>query len=74
MTRGLPIFKNLTKHLVEHKIKKNGTPGPIRTGDLLIRSQILYPAELRAHKLKEPIYQGFCKISSFFVFGNFQKF
>ena len=26
-----------------------GTPGMIRTRDLLIRSQTLYPAELRAH-------------------------
>ena len=25
-----------------------GTPGPIRTGDLRIRSPALYPAELRA--------------------------
>jgi hypothetical protein len=28
-----------------------GTPGKIRTCDLLIRSQTLYPAELRAHAL-----------------------
>ena len=27
----------------------NGGPGEIRTPDLLIRSQSLYPAELRAH-------------------------
>jgi site-specific recombinase XerD len=27
----------------------NGAPGEIRTPDLLIRSQSLYPAELRAH-------------------------
>ena len=27
---------------------KNGAPGVIRTPDLLIRSQSLYPAELRA--------------------------
>ena len=26
----------------------NGTPGEIRTPDLLVRSQVLYPAELRA--------------------------
>jgi hypothetical protein len=25
-----------------------GTPGPIRTADLLLRRQTLYPAELRA--------------------------
>ena len=27
----------------------NGAPGAIRTPDLLVRSQLLYPAELRAH-------------------------
>ena len=30
-------------------LKRIGTPGPIRTGDLRIRSPALYPAELRAH-------------------------
>ena len=29
---------------------KNGAPGEIRTPDLLVRSQTLYPAELRAHR------------------------
>ena len=28
-----------------------GAPGAIRTPDLLVRSQLLYPAELRAHIL-----------------------
>ncbi len=28
---------------------ENGTPGRIRTSDHLVRSQVLYPAELRAH-------------------------
>ena len=27
----------------------NGAPGEIRTPDLLVRSQALYPTELRAH-------------------------
>jgi integrase len=31
------------------KDKTSGAPGTIRTCDLLIRSQMLYPAELRAH-------------------------
>ena len=31
---------------------RNGTPGKIRTCDPLIRSQILYPAELRVHPVK----------------------
>ena len=28
---------------------ENGAPGEIRTPDRLVRSQVLYPAELRAH-------------------------
>ena len=28
---------------------EDGTPGEIRTPDQLVRSQLLYPAELRAH-------------------------
>jgi hypothetical protein len=35
-------------HLISFDI--TGTPGPIRTGGLRIRSPALYPAELRAHK------------------------
>jgi hypothetical protein len=30
---------------------ENGAPGEIRTPDLLVRSQTLYPAELRAHRV-----------------------
>src|ERR1700687_1195856 len=30
-------------------IKKSGAPGGTRTPDLLVRSQTLYPTELRAH-------------------------
>jgi hypothetical protein len=30
-------------------IEKNGAPGEIRTPDPLLRRQMLYPAELRAH-------------------------
>ena len=29
--------------------RRNGTPDWIRTSDLLLRRQTLYPAELRAH-------------------------
>jgi hypothetical protein len=29
--------------------RSSGAPGRIRTSDLLVRSQALYPAELRAH-------------------------
>ena|SRR5215467_6871041 len=31
-------------------LEKNGAPGESRTPDLLVRSQTLYPAELRAHR------------------------
>jgi hypothetical protein len=31
---------------------KDGAPGQSRTADLLVRSQTLYPAELRAHTVK----------------------
>jgi hypothetical protein len=31
------------------KLLKNGAPRQIRTADLLVRSQTLYPAELWAH-------------------------
>ena len=40
-TRVLPL--NYDHHTIE-----SGTPGGIRTPDLLVRSQSLYPAELRA--------------------------
>ncbi len=30
-------------------LRKIGAPGEIRTPDRLVRSQVLYPAELRAH-------------------------
>ena len=40
-------------------IEKYGAPWVIRTPDLLVRSQTLYPAELRAHGL-ESITCGSC--------------
>jgi hypothetical protein len=33
-----------------------GAPGRIRTSDPLVRSQMLYPAELRARGVTEPFY------------------
>jgi hypothetical protein len=36
--------------------RKNGTPDKIRTCDLLLRRQALYPAELRAHKISASIW------------------
>ena len=40
---GQPLARGSCKSL------KNGAPGRIRTSDRLVRSQVLYPAELRAH-------------------------
>ena len=42
---------NYTHHmeLAEIQVKKNGTPEGTRTPDLLLRRQLLYPAELLAH-------------------------
>ena len=50
-------FSSKSLKALKHKKKKAfrslpfGEPGGIRTHDLLIRSQTLYPAELRAHML-----------------------
>jgi hypothetical protein len=33
-----------------HKVDLIGAPGEIRTPDPLVRSQVLYPTELRAHR------------------------
>lgn len=38
---------------VEKGNKENGASGTIRTYDLLIRSQVLYPTKLRLRKKKE---------------------
>jgi hypothetical protein len=35
--------------LIREEEKRDGAPGRSRTSDLLVRSQLLYPAELRAH-------------------------
>src|ERR1700735_2653438 len=42
------------------KIKENGAPGEIRTPDPLVRSQMLYPAELRARCSKPLYYSELC--------------
>ena len=49
--------------LIEHAVIYLGGPGVIRTRDLLIRSQTLYPAELRSHDLTKDII--YCMV--FFV-------
>ncbi len=42
--------ENLTKNQARY-----GAPGEIRTPDPLVRSQVLYPTELRAHLKNCPI-------------------
>ena len=39
---------------------KDGAPGEIRTPDLLVRSQTLYPAELRAQCWGMKCYRHVC--------------
>ena len=41
-------------HIIEFMVK-NGAPGEIRTPDRLVRSQVLYPTELRARNLRARI-------------------
>lgn len=50
------IFQVFHKDIVVRNLslrKKNGALGRIRTSDHLIRSQVLYPTELRARKRSE---------------------
>ena len=58
-----PIFKTATvltvwlrqaaRPYLTNSSEVFGAPGPTRTADLLVRSQTLYPAELRAHFLRD---------------------
>ena len=45
---GSLLKRDFLEKLTRWKISQS-TPGRIRTCDLLIRSQLLYPAELRGH-------------------------
>ncbi len=52
---------------------RNGAPGEIRTPDPLVRSQVLYPAELRARCLKLQIFcltTICCALVAFGVLGS----
>ena len=49
-TETLEPLKHKEKE-ASFEVSSLGEPGGIRTHDLLIRSQTLYPAELRAHAL-----------------------
>ena len=52
-TVSLTILSRARLPIPPHRLMKlNGVPWEIRTPDLLIRSQTLYPAELRAHILE----------------------
>ena len=53
--RGAEISRSLSGMF--KKFREDGTPGPIRTADLLLRRETLYPAELRAHEC------GFCIVT-----------
>ena len=48
-----PLNKKMNSLEMEHEIEREnfstGAPEKIRTPNLLIRSQMLYPIELRAH-------------------------
>tara|TARA_B100000900_G_scaffold124178_1_gene104807 strand:+ start:37 stop:213 length:177 start_codon:yes stop_codon:yes gene_type:complete len=46
------IIKEVLKKEEREKEIISGAPGEIRTPDPLVRSQVLYPAELRAQSLK----------------------
>lgn len=48
-------YQNLKNKIKAFKVNKvrtgNGAPGEIRTPDQVVRSHLLYPAELRARKV-----------------------
>ena len=51
------LFYKQKKELVVPLFNYCGAPGEIRTPDRLVRSQVLYPAELRARTSKLLIHQ-----------------
>ena len=46
-------IETLVLNIVDQVTTKNGALGRIRTYDRLVRSQVLYPAELRARQGRE---------------------
>ena len=46
-------IKTFVLNVVQQATTKNGALGRIRTYDRLVRSQVLYPAELRARQGRE---------------------
>jgi hypothetical protein len=45
---GLPASRSGRRRYVALAAERGGAPGEIRTPDHLVRSQVLYPTELRA--------------------------
>lgn len=55
--------------------RESGAPEEIRTPNLLIRSQVLYPVELRARAACTLLKSGkACKLILEFFFNNFKFF
>lgn len=72
-TVTLQILKNLDNKksldTLQNQGFEIGTPGRNRTLNLLIRSQTLYPIELRVHQILAYKYTGFCRfIKTYFLF------
>jgi hypothetical protein len=56
---GVAYVSGIKRHLCDRNgPERSGAPGEIRTPDLLVRSQALYPTELRARTVKAHIYVG----------------
>ena len=49
MARGEATRRITRGSIAKVRVEVDGAPGRSRTSDLLVRSQLLYPAELRAH-------------------------
>jgi hypothetical protein len=47
---GIYRLEQTTTQVTAVDLERDGAPGEIRTPDPLVRSQMLYPAELRARK------------------------
>ena len=52
-TRSQNDITTIESKMAYFKLREVGTPGRIRTPDPLVRSEMLCPAELRAHKWGE---------------------
>ncbi len=60
-----PRLAQNTIHKKTHQLVgffMDGAPGEIRTPDRSVRSRVLYPAELQAHKLEGAILRIFIRV------------